>query len=636
MSGGKGKVVCVTGASGFIASWIVKLLLDRGYSVHATVRSLGDPKKTEHLLALDGANERLSLFEANLTEEGSFDSAVNGCICVFHTASPVQFIVDDPQAQLIEPAVKGTLNVLKSAIKVSSLKRVVLTSSMAAVTTGAKLPRSGDVVDETWFSDPLICKQNKLWYHLSKTLAEDAAVKFSKENGLELVAVHPGYVIGPILQPILNLSSEYIMRLIKSGSESSSDGLYRFVDVRDVAEAHILGFENPQANGRYLMVGDMVHSSLIMKILHKLYPTLNHSVRYKHSNPVEPPFSISRAKAESLGVEFTPLEREMSVGEGKVVCVTGASGFIASWIVKLLLDRGYSVHATVRSLGDPKKIEHLLALDGANERLSLFEANLTEEGSFDSAVNGCICVFHTASPAKFVVDDPQAQLIEPAVKGTLNVLKSAIKVPSLKRVVLTSSISAVTTGVKVPRSGDVVDETWFSDPLFCEQNKLWYHLSKTLAEDAAVKFSKENGLELVAINPGFVIGPLLQPILNLSSEYIMRLIKSGDEISPDGLYRFVDVRDVATAHILGFENQQANGRYLMVGNMVHSSFIMKILNKLYPTLNHSDRYKDGKCVEPPFSISRAKAESLGVEFTPLEVTIKDTVESLTEKNLLNL
>nr|GEZ20827.1 putative bifunctional polymyxin resistance protein, ArnA [Tanacetum cinerariifolium]GFA14339.1 putative bifunctional polymyxin resistance protein, ArnA [Tanacetum cinerariifolium] len=77
------------------------------------------------------------------------------------------------------------------------------------------------------------------------------------------------------------------------------------------------------------------------------------------------------------------------MSEGKVVCVRGASGFIASWIVKLLLARGYSVHATVRSLGDQKKTEHLFALDGAKERLSLYEANLIEDGSFDSAVKRC-------------------------------------------------------------------------------------------------------------------------------------------------------------------------------------------------------------------------------------------------------
>ncbi|KAJ0682888.1 putative cinnamyl-alcohol dehydrogenase [Helianthus annuus] len=322
--------------------------------------------------------------------------------------------------------------------------------------------------------------------------------------------------------------------------------------------------------------------------------------------------------------------------EGKVVCVTGASGCIASWLVKLLLDRGYTVHATVRSLDDPNKTEHLLALDGAKERLSLFEANLTAEGSFDSAVNGCICVFHTASPVLFSVDNPQAQLLDPAVKGTLNVLKSAAKVQSLKRVVLTSSMSTVTFGPRLAESGDVVDETWFSDPLFCQQKKLWYQLSKTLAEDAAVKFAKDNGLDLVAINPGFVIGPILQPTLNHTSEAIMSLIKNGKDVIPDGIYRLVDVRDVATAHVLAFENPDANGRYCIVGKVVRSLEIMKTVNKLYPSLGHSERCKDGECVEPtPYSVSRAKVESLGVNFTPMEVSIKDTVESFKKKNLLS-
>ncbi|KAK1425317.1 hypothetical protein QVD17_20668 [Tagetes erecta] len=320
----------------------------------------------------------------------------------------------------------------------------------------------------------------------------------------------------------------------------------------------------------------------------------------------------------------------------KVVCVTGASGFIASWLVKLLLDRGYTVHATVRSLDDPKKTKHLLALDGAKERLTLFEADLSVEGSFDAAVNGCVCVFHTASPVLLSVDDPQTQLIEPAVKGTLNVLKSAAKVQSVKRVVLTSSMAAVAFGSRPLQSGVVVDETWFSDPLVCEQKKLWYHLSKTLAEDTAVKFAKENGLELVSINPGYVIGPILQPTLNLTSEGIMGLIKNGKELLADGVYRTVDVRDVANAHILAFENPEANGRYCLVGKVVPSFEIIKIVDELYPSLDRSERYKDGKHVEHVlYNVSRVKAESLGVNFTPLEVSIKDTIESLKEKNLLS-
>ncbi|KAJ0682884.1 putative cinnamyl-alcohol dehydrogenase [Helianthus annuus] len=321
--------------------------------------------------------------------------------------------------------------------------------------------------------------------------------------------------------------------------------------------------------------------------------------------------------------------------EGKVVCVTGASGYIASWLVMLLLDRGYTVHATVQSLDDPKETQHLLAFDGAKERLSLFEANLTIEGSFDSAVSGCICVFHTASPVTFAsVDDPQMELLDPAVKGTLNVLKSAAKVQSLKRVVLTSSLAAVLFCDKL-RCG-VVDETWFSDPAICEQRKLWYQLSKTLAEKAAVNFSKENGLDLVVINPAYVIGPLLQPTLNFTSEAFMRFIETGKEVFADGIYMLVDVRDAATAHILAFEKAEANGRYCIVGDVVRSSEIKMILNKLYPDLGYCLGYKD-KCVETKlYCVSKAKAESLGVQFTPLEESLKDTVESLKEKKFMTL
>ncbi|KAK9944356.1 hypothetical protein M0R45_009929 [Rubus argutus] len=171
------KVVCVTGASGFIASWLVKLLLQRGYIVNATVRDPNDPKKTEHLFSLDGAKERLHLFKADLLAEGSFDPAVDGCEGVFHTSSPVLLSSTDPQAELIAPAVKGTLNVLKSCVKYPTLKRVVLTSSTAAVFVNGRPLTSNVVVDETWFSDPLVCEELKAWYCLSKTLAEGGCLE---------------------------------------------------------------------------------------------------------------------------------------------------------------------------------------------------------------------------------------------------------------------------------------------------------------------------------------------------------------------------------------------------------------------------------------------------------------------------
>ncbi|KAM5552184.1 hypothetical protein ABKV19_026850 [Rosa sericea] len=215
----------------------------------------------------------------------------------------------------------------------------------------------------------------------------------------------------------------------------------------------------------------------------------------------------------------------MSCGESKVVCVTGASGFIASWLVKLLLQRGFTVKATVRDPNDQKKTDHLLSLDGAKERLHLFKADLLEEGSFDSVIDGCECVFHVASPVILSdLTDPQAELLDPALKGTLNVLGSCVKVPSTKRVVITSSMAAVAFTGKPLAADVIIDESWFSDPAFCEETKLWYMLSKTLAEEAAWKFAKEKGIDIITINPGLAIGPLLQPTLNTSVQPILKLV----------------------------------------------------------------------------------------------------------------
>ncbi|WKA05015.1 hypothetical protein VitviT2T_023003 [Vitis vinifera] len=162
MSSGGGKVVCVTGASGLIASWLVKLLLQNDYTVKATVRDPNDPKRTQHLLSLDGAKERLHLFKADLLEEGSFNSVVDGCDGVFHTASPVAMDVINPQAELIDPALKGIINVLRSCAKVPSVKRVVVTSSMTSVVFTGKPLTSEVLINESWFSDPVLCNESKV------------------------------------------------------------------------------------------------------------------------------------------------------------------------------------------------------------------------------------------------------------------------------------------------------------------------------------------------------------------------------------------------------------------------------------------------------------------------------------------
>ncbi|KAF3963724.1 hypothetical protein CMV_011916 [Castanea mollissima] len=309
----------------------------------------------------------------------------------------------------------------------------------------------------------------------------------------------------------------------------------------------------------------------------------------------------------------------MSGAESKVVCVTGASGYIASRLVKLLLQHGYTVKATVRDPNDPKKTEHLLALDGAKERLHLLKADLLEEGSFDSVVDGC----------------EGAELIDPAVKGTLNVLRSCAKVQSIKRVVITSSMAAVSFNGKPLAPDVVIDESWFSNAAVCEKSKLWYMLSKTLAEEAAWKFAKENAIDMVTINPGLVIGPFLQPTLNTSVEAVLKLV-NGAERFPNITYGWVDVRDVANAHILAFESPSATGRYCLVGRVMHCYEVVKILPELFPDLNLPEKSVDDNPFVPTYQVSKERAENLGLNFTPLEVSLKDTVESLKEKKFLSV
>ncbi|KAG7653661.1 NAD-dependent epimerase/dehydratase, partial [Arabidopsis suecica] len=271
-------------------------------------------------------------------------------------------------------------------------------------------------------------------------------------------------------------------------------------------------------------------------------------------------------------------------GGGKVVCVTGATGYIASWIVKLLPLRGYTVKATVRDPNDTKKTKHLLALEGADERLRLFKADLLEEGSFQQAIEGCDGVFHIASPVIFTATDPQvfqAELIDPAVKGTMNVLKTCAKASSVKRVIVTSSTAAV-LGCKPPLGpNDVVDETFFSDPNFCLE---------------------------------------MQPTLNFSIEVIVDLL-NGKSPPNSFYYRFVDVRDVSLAHIKAFEVPSASGRYIIVDPNTTIKDIKK--NEESDEMMNEMTYK--VCVE--------KVKSLGIEFTPIKETLGDTIISLKEKCL---
>ncbi|KAJ9174536.1 hypothetical protein P3X46_013172 [Hevea brasiliensis] len=180
----------------------------------------------------------------------------------------------------------------------------------------------------------------------------------------------------------------------------------------------------------------------------------------------------------------------------------------------------------------------------------------------------------------------------------------------------------------------VIDETWFSDPAYCESIKHWYLYAKTVAEKAAWKFAKEIGIDMVTIHPGFVIGPFLQPTLNVTVEVILNYING--ETFPNEIYRFVDVRDVASAHIQAFEQPSANGRYCLVERVVHFSELLKIVHEQYPTLHLPEKCEDGKPFALKYEVSKEKAKSLSINFIPLEVSVVDTIECLKEKGFLGV
>ncbi|KAL3653362.1 hypothetical protein CASFOL_003043 [Castilleja foliolosa] len=314
----------------------------------------------------------------------------------------------------------------------------------------------------------------------------------------------------------------------------------------------------------------------------------------------------------------------------KTVCVTGGSGYIASWLIKELLRRGYTVKASVRYPDDPKKTYHLISLDGAKERLKLFKADLLEEGSFDSGMAGCEGVFHCASPFFLDSTSPQEELLDPALKGTLNVLGSCARTPSVKRVIITSSEAAVAFN-RNPRTSDVViDESWWADVDMCRENEMWYVLSKTIAEKAAWEFAKEKGIDLIAINPCCVIGPMLQPSLNTSCGQILSLI-NGSETYHNTAYGWVHVNDVVNAHVLAYEKPEANGRYYIIERCARPYDLVQMLRELYPHLKFPERTSNGKPLVENYQVNTEKAKKLGVEFTPLKQALKETVESLKEK-----
>ncbi len=246
------------------------------------------------------------------------------------------------------------------------------------------------------------------------------------------------------------------------------------------------------------------------------------------------------------------------------VLVTGGSGFIASHCILNLHAAGFALRATLRSLGRAPAIEQVLReANGAAVPITWFEADLGGDSGWRQAVTGADYVLHVASPIPRVAPKNPAELIEPARDGALRVLRAAAAT-GVERVVMTSSTAAIVYG-----RGNIdrpFTEADWSDPDGADNSA--YTRSKTYAERAAWEFMKtdRSGMELTTINPGAVLGPVLEKDYGTSAEIVLKLLKGDFPGMPRLGFPLIDVRDVADLHVRAMTHADAAGKRFLCAN----------------------------------------------------------------------
>nr|UWK01861.1 dihydroflavonol-4-reductase [Erythronium umbilicatum]UWK01862.1 dihydroflavonol-4-reductase [Erythronium umbilicatum] len=327
----------------------------------------------------------------------------------------------------------------------------------------------------------------------------------------------------------------------------------------------------------------------------------------------------------------------MKTVNGPVV-VTGASGYVGSWLVMKLLQDGYTVRATVRDPKDLRKTKPLLDLPGADERLTIWKSDLNEEGSFDDAITGCTGVFHVATPMDFESKDPENEVIKPTINGVLSIMKSCKKAGTVKRVIFTSS--AGTVNVQEEQMPEYEEDSW-SDIDFCRRVKMtgWmYFVSKTLAEKAAWEFAKDNDIQLISIIPTLVVGPFITTSMPPSMITALSLITGNDShYSILKQIQLVHLDDLCKAHIFLFENPEASGRYICSSYDATIWDLARLMKDRYPQYAIPQEFEGIDDLIKPVRFSSKKLKDLGFNYQyTVEEMFDEGIRSCTEKKLLPL
>ena len=260
------------------------------------------------------------------------------------------------------------------------------------------------------------------------------------------------------------------------------------------------------------------------------------------------------------------------------VLVTGSTGFIGLHCIHQLIEKGYSVNGTLRSKSREEEVRSSLKeanLSDAN--LNLYECDLMSDDGWEKAIDGCDYVLHIASPFINGLPDHEDDLIKPALTGTQRILKLSSANPQIKKIIITSSFAAVGDTFN---GQTVFNESDWSDP---NNNKISaYNKSKTLAEKSAWDFMESNpSFKLTVINPVGVIGPMLSDDIGTSNLFVKKILDGSTPGNPGLHIGFVDVRDVARAHVDSIKNEKSNNKRIILSkDEIWVSELSEILRNL--------------------------------------------------------